>query len=163
MMTMTRSRTVQASGLNVFYREAGESRAPKLLLLGGSCQHKHSLVALLGRGPRTRRHFRPGLTTMGFVDAVDRLTTRGTVDLRSDCEPDDAEGPSVVVFGVNETLLDLNTLCLLGNGFRARSTGATRSSRCCGPAPRETPDLTMCGPGKRRTISHVRLEKRKPK
>jgi hypothetical protein len=49
MITMTKFRTVQASGLNVFYREAGENGAPRLLLLGGfpSSSHQFHLIPAL--------------------------------------------------------------------------------------------------------------------
>jgi pimeloyl-ACP methyl ester carboxylesterase len=47
MMTMTKFRTVQASGLNVFYREAGERGAPRLLLLGGFPSSSHQFRNLI--------------------------------------------------------------------------------------------------------------------
>jgi len=47
MMTMTKFKTVRASGLNVFYREAGDSGAPKLLLLGGFPSSSHQFRNLI--------------------------------------------------------------------------------------------------------------------
>lgn len=48
---MTRFRTVFAGGLEVFYREAGEPGAPKLLLLGGFPSSSHQFRNLIA-GPR---------------------------------------------------------------------------------------------------------------
>ncbi len=47
MMTMTKFKTVEALGLNIFYREAGESGAPKLLLLGGFPSSSHQFRNLI--------------------------------------------------------------------------------------------------------------------
>ena len=44
---MTRFRTVSAGGLEVFYREAGEPGAPKLLLLGGFPSSSHQFQNLM--------------------------------------------------------------------------------------------------------------------
>jgi len=73
-------RTLTVDGLNIFYREAGDPRAPTLLLLHGFPTSSHmfrNLLPLL----RDRYHLvAPDLPGFGFSDAPDRGRFRYTFD-----------------------------------------------------------------------------------
>src|ERR1700752_4443628 len=77
---MIRHRCVAVDGANIFYREAGDSKAPALLLLHGFPTSSHmfrNLVPLLAD-----RYYvvAPDLPGFGFSDAPDRSRFRYTFD-----------------------------------------------------------------------------------
>ena len=57
-ISVTKFKTVEALGLNVFYREAGENAGPKLLLLGGFPSSSHQFPR---PHPRLSRSFPRGV------------------------------------------------------------------------------------------------------
>lgn len=77
---MTRFQTVQVDGQKVFYREAGSTTAPNILLLHGFPTSSHmfrNLIPLLA----DRYHVvAPDLPGFGFSDIPDRKTFRYTFD-----------------------------------------------------------------------------------
>ena len=77
---MTRFQTVQVDGQKVFYREAGSTTAPNILLLHGFPTSSHmfrNLIPLLA----DRYHVvAPDLPGFGFSDIRDRKTFRYTFD-----------------------------------------------------------------------------------
>ena len=77
---MIRYRTVDVDGLQVFYREAGDVKAPTLLLLHGFPTSSHmfrNLIPLLA----DRYHLvAPDLPGFGFSDAPDRSRFKYTFD-----------------------------------------------------------------------------------
>src|SRR6516162_8580248 len=75
-----RYRTVKVDGVNVFYREAGDSKTPALMLLHGFPTSSHmfrDLIPLL----RDRYHVvAPDLPGFGFSDAPDRAQFKYTFE-----------------------------------------------------------------------------------
>jgi pimeloyl-ACP methyl ester carboxylesterase len=71
---------VKVNGLNIFYREAGDSHSPTILLLHGFPTSSHMFRQLI---PQLADHFHvvaPDLTGFGFSDCPDRSTFKYTFD-----------------------------------------------------------------------------------
>src|SRR5262245_31233038 len=80
----THYRTQDVDGLNIFYREAGDSSAPAVLLLHGFPTSSHMFRDLI---PMLATHFRviaPDLPGFGFSDAPDRSHFTYTFDRLAD-------------------------------------------------------------------------------
>jgi len=71
-MSPTAHRTVDVDGLNVFYREAGASEAPVVLLLHGFPTSSHMFRGLIPALADRYRVIAPDLPGFGFTDAPDR-------------------------------------------------------------------------------------------
>ena len=65
-------RTVQVDGLNIFYREAGPSEAPTVLLLHGFPTSSHMFRGLIPLLADRYHILAPDLPGFGFSDAPDR-------------------------------------------------------------------------------------------
>jgi pimeloyl-ACP methyl ester carboxylesterase len=77
-------RTVPVDGVNVFYREAGDTKAPAVLLLHGFPTSSHMYRELI---PALADRFHvaaPDLPGFGFSDAPDRASYRYTFDRLAD-------------------------------------------------------------------------------
>src|SRR6516162_5936582 len=77
-------RTVPVDGVNVFYREAGNTKAPAVLLLHGFPTSSHMYRELI---PALADRFHvaaPDLPGFGFSDAPDRASYRYTFDHLAD-------------------------------------------------------------------------------
>jgi pimeloyl-ACP methyl ester carboxylesterase len=68
----TAHRSVAVDGLNVFYREAGDPKAPALLLLHGFPSSPHMFRALIPALADRYRVLAPDLPGFGYSDAPDR-------------------------------------------------------------------------------------------
>src|SRR6516165_1716702 len=79
-MTSIRYRTAEVGGLKVFYREAGASGAPKLLLLHGFPTSSHMFRDLLPLLADRYHLVAPDLPGFGFSDAPDRASFKYTFD-----------------------------------------------------------------------------------
>ena len=89
MITMTKFRTVQASGLNVFYREAGENGAPRLLLLGGFPSSSHQFPTSSRHWPIVPTSCRLTIPASGTPTCLTRQRgiTRSTISPMSSTQP----------------------------------------------------------------------------
>src|SRR3989442_10292991 len=77
---MVRYRTAEVDGRKIFYREAGDQRAPVVLLLHGFPTSSHmfrNLIPLLSGGYRV---VAPDLPGFGFSDAPERSEFKYTFD-----------------------------------------------------------------------------------
>ena len=82
--TLTRYRTQEVHGLKIFYREAGASDAPAILLLHGFPTSSHMFRDLI---PLLAPHYRviaPDLPGFGFSDAPERSRFTYTFDRLTD-------------------------------------------------------------------------------
>ena len=80
MLHKTTHRTVKVNGLNVFYREAGDAKAPALLLLHGFPTSSHMFRNLI---PLLSDHYHviaPDLPGFGYTDAPDGTSFEYTFD-----------------------------------------------------------------------------------
>jgi pimeloyl-ACP methyl ester carboxylesterase len=71
-MSPTTYRSVDVDGLSVFYREAGRSNAPVVLLLHGFPTSSHMFRGLIPALAERYRVIAPDLPGFGFTDAPDR-------------------------------------------------------------------------------------------
>jgi len=70
----TTYRTVAVDGLKVFYRDAGDAKAPALLLLHGFPTSSHMFRELIPALAERYHVIAPDLPGFGFTDAPDRST-----------------------------------------------------------------------------------------
>ncbi len=75
-----RYRTTPVDGITIFYREAGDRDAPKLLLLHGFPTSSHMFREVIGSLSRRFHVLAPDLPGFGFSDAPDRGGFRYTFD-----------------------------------------------------------------------------------
>jgi len=80
----TTYRTVSVSGLNVFYREAGDVNAPVVLLLHGFPTSSHMFRDLIPALADRYHVVAPDLPGFGFTDAPDRGTFKYSFDHLAD-------------------------------------------------------------------------------
>lgn len=76
----TRFRTVEADGVNIFYREAGPADAPVLLLLHGFPTSSHMFRELIPRLAARYRVIAPDLPGFGFTTVPEARGYRYTFD-----------------------------------------------------------------------------------
>jgi pimeloyl-ACP methyl ester carboxylesterase len=76
----TTYRTVAVDGLNVFYREAGDPKAPAVLLLHGFPTSSHMFRALIPALAERYHVLAPDLPGFGYSDAPDRARFKYTFD-----------------------------------------------------------------------------------
>ena len=80
----TRYRTVNVDGLNVFFREAGLTDAPALLLLHGFATSSHMFRELIRALADRYYAVAPDLPGFGFSDAPDRTDFKYSFDHLTD-------------------------------------------------------------------------------
>ena len=80
----TTYRTVAVDGLNVFYREAGDPKAPAVLLLHGFPTSSHMFRALIPALAERYHVLAPDLPGFGFTDAPDGMSFRYSFDRLAD-------------------------------------------------------------------------------
>src|SRR5215470_13931546 len=77
---MTTYRTISVDGLNVFYREAGNSKAPAVLLLHGFPTSSHMYRELIPALADRYHVVAPDLPGFGFTEAPDRKSFKYSFD-----------------------------------------------------------------------------------
>ena len=77
---MTKNKTVQVNGLNLFYREAGDPAAPAILLLHGFPTSSHMFRNLIPQLAGEYHVVAPDLPGFGFSDAPSRADFKYTFD-----------------------------------------------------------------------------------
>ena len=82
-MTLT-CRTASVDGLNVFYREGGDAKAPTVLLLHGFPTSSHMYRDLIPALADRYNVVAPDLPGFGFTDAPDRAQFKYTFDHLTD-------------------------------------------------------------------------------
>ncbi len=77
---MIKHNSIQVNGLNVFYREAGNSKSPAVLLLHGFPTSSHMFRNLIPQLAGDHRVIAPDLPGFGFSDAPPRASFKYTFD-----------------------------------------------------------------------------------